>query len=69
MQIGYKRTAIARIGGALGILCGVIGLLGALTSHTWKLASIGWFTGGTLLTLIALLVLVDGAVEFMRTRP
>ncbi len=69
MQVGYKRTVIARIGGGLGFLCGVIGLLAGLTDHTWKLWPVGWFTGGALLTLIALLVLVDGAIGFMKTQP
>ena len=68
MQVGYKRTVIARIGGGLGFLCGVIGLLAGLTDHNWKLLPIGWFTGGALLTLIALLVLVDGAIGVMRTQ-
>ncbi len=64
MQAGTKRTAIARAIAALGVLCGVIGLLAGLTDHVWKLGSIGWFTGGGLLTLIALVVLVDGAVAY-----
>ncbi len=64
MQAGTKRTAIARAITALGFLCGVIGLLAGLTDHVWKLGSIGWFTGGGLLTLIALVVLVDGAVAY-----
>lgn len=69
MQVGYERTVIARIGGGLGFLCGVIGLLGGLTNHAWKLSPTGWFTGGALLALIALLVLVDGAIGFKRTQP
>jgi hypothetical protein len=68
MQVGEKRTIVARIGGALGFVCGVIGLLAGLTDHTWKLGPIGWFTGGSLLTLIALLVLVDAAVAFRRAQ-
>ncbi|MBI4402302.1 MAG: hypothetical protein HY581_11795 [Nitrospirae bacterium] len=68
MIVGYKRTVIARIGAALGFVCGLLGLLAGLTNHTWKLGSIGWFTGGALLTLIAVFVLVDGAVAFQKAR-
>ena len=66
MDIGAKRTTIARIGAALGFVCGAIGLLGGLTGHLWKLGPIGWFTGGGLLTLVAIYVLVDGAISFQR---
>lgn len=69
MLVGYKRTLVGRIAAVLGFLCGVIGLLAGLTVHTWKLSPPGWFTGGVLLTLIALFVLVDGAIASMRTRP
>jgi hypothetical protein len=62
MPVGHKRTIIAQIGGALGFACGVIGLLAGLTGHTWKLEPIGWFTGGTLLALLSLVALVDGAI-------
>lgn len=64
MQTGAKRTIIARAMTALGFLCGVLGLLAGLTEHMWKLGATGWFTGGALLTLIALVVLVDGAVAY-----
>ena len=68
MRIGYKRTLIARLGAALGFVCGLIGLLAGLTDHVWKLGSIGWFTGGGLLTMIALFILVDGAIAFQKAR-
>ncbi len=68
MRVGYKRTLIARLGAALGFACGVIGLLAGLTDHSWKLGTIGWFTGGGLLTLIALFILVDGAIAFQKAR-
>lgn len=68
MRVGYKRTLIARLGAALGFVCGLIGLLAGLTDHTWKLGSIGWFTGGGLLTMIALFILVDGAIAFQKAR-
>jgi len=59
----------ARIGAALGFLCGVIGLLAGLTFHTWKLGSVGWFTGGTLLALLAVYALADGAIAFAKAQP
>ncbi len=68
MIIGFKRTLAARIGAALGFLCGLIGLLAGLTGHTWKLWPVGWFSGGALLMLIALFLLTDGAIAFQRYR-
>jgi len=60
---------MARVGAALGFLCGVIGLLAGLTEHAWKLGPLGWFTGGTLLTLLAVYALVDGAIAFEKSQP
>lgn len=68
MGPGTKRTAIARAAAALGFLCGSLGLLAGLMGRTWKLGSIGWFTGGALLLLIALFVLLDGAFAFQKAR-
>ncbi|MGH7259516.1 MAG: hypothetical protein ACREI9_02395 [Nitrospiraceae bacterium] len=68
MPVGYKRILIGRIGAALGFVCGVIGLVAGLTDHVWKLWPTGWFTGGTLLTLIALLLFVDGVIASQKPR-
>ena len=68
MEVGVKRTTIARIAAGLGSLCGVIGLLTAITNNQWKLAPHGWGVGGILLVLVALYVLVDGMVSFEKSR-
>lgn len=68
MAVGEKRTTGARIAAGLGFLCGVIGLLGGLTGHAYKLGPLGWFTGGTLLALLAVYALVDGAIAFQKTQ-
>jgi len=68
MAVSERRAMWARIGAALGFLCGVIGLLAGLTDHSWKLGPLGWFTGGTLLTLLAVYALVDGAIAFQKTQ-
>ncbi len=68
MPVGYRRTLVGRMSAALGFVCGVIGLLAALTNHTWKLWPMGWFTGGGLLTLIALFLLLDGAIASLKSR-
>ena len=67
-MIGMKRTAIARGAAALAFVCGVIGLLAGLTEHMWELGPVGWFTGGSLLALLAVFALVDGAVDFQKSR-
>jgi cytosine/uracil/thiamine/allantoin permease len=58
---GDGMRSIARIAGALGLVCGIIGVLAGLTDHAWKFWPEGWFAGGGLLVLLALLVLVEGA--------
>jgi len=68
MEPGLKRTTIARIAAGVAFLCGAIGLLAGITNHAWKLSPLGWFTGGALLLLIALFVLVDGAVSFEKSQ-
>ncbi len=68
MAMGAKRTMIARVGVALSFLCGVIGLVAGLTDHAWKLWPNGWFTGGTLLAVISLFVLLEGTVAAQRGR-
>lgn len=68
MPVGYKRTVIARVSAALGFVCGALGLLAGLMGHTWKLWPIGWFTGGALVTLIALYVLIDGAIASQKAK-
>ncbi|MGH7255475.1 MAG: hypothetical protein ACREI3_06830, partial [Nitrospirales bacterium] len=68
MQVGYKRTLLARSGATVGFVCGIIGMLAGLTDHTWKLWPMGWFTGGALLALISLFILVDGAIAFQKAK-
>ncbi len=68
MDVGIKRTFIARTAAVLGLVCGVIGLSAGLTENAWRLGSIGWFTGGGLLLLIALFVLLDATLAFRRTQ-
>jgi hypothetical protein len=67
MEPGLKRTTIARIAAGLGCLCGAIGLLAAITNQPLPLAPHGWANGAIVLLLIALFVLVHGAVSFEKT--
>ena len=69
MVTNENRIMLARVGAAIGLLCGVIGLLAGLTNHAWKLDPIGWFTGGALLTLLAVYALVDTAIASQKTQP
>ena len=62
MAYGQRRSMVARGAAVLGFLCGLLGLLAGVTGHMWKLGATGWFTGGALLTLLALFALVDGAL-------
>jgi bacteriorhodopsin len=68
MDLGATRTLIARIFASIGFICGIIGLAAGMEDRIWKLSPWGWFTGGILLMLIALFVLLDGAIAFQKMR-
>ena len=68
MEPGLKRTTIARIAAAVGMLCGAIGLLTSYTRTVMFMGPKGFGTGAVILLLVALFVLVDGAVSFEKSR-
>lgn len=53
------RVLVARLMILAAFACGIIGLMIGIVDRTWKLGVTGWFTGGTLLALLALAVLAD----------
>ncbi len=53
---------LARLGAVIGALCGVIGFFGGLAELPWRLGVTGWFSGGLLMSLVSLVVLVDSAL-------
>jgi len=57
--MGAARTTLARISVLLAFVAGLIGLIAGMTGHHWKLGPIGWFTGGALLAVIGVFMLLD----------
>jgi len=54
------RVWLARLFGVGCLALGIIGVIvGFGDSLVWKLGVVGWFTGGTLLGVVALLLLAD----------
>ena len=66
MELGIKRTVFARIAAGCGCLCGVMGLLAAITNDSSGLTPHGWGIGGILFLLLAVFVLLDGVVSLER---
>ena len=53
------RIMLARLMMLGALACGVLGLIAGLIDRMWKLGVTGWFTGGTLLAVLTLVVLAD----------
>lgn len=53
------RSLVARLMWLGALACGVIGLIVAFIDRQWKLGVTGWFTGGTLLAVLGLMMLAD----------
>jgi hypothetical protein len=62
MTFRRRRITVARLGATMGALCGVIGFFGGLAELPWRLGVTGWFSGGLLLALVSLVMLVDAAL-------
>jgi hypothetical protein len=62
MALGQRRTLAARVAVAVAFACGTLGLVAGALGHMWKFGATGWFSGGSLLTLMALFLLIDGAL-------
>lgn len=53
------RIWLARLAGLACIALGVIGLFVGFTDRIWQLGTVGWFTGGTLLGVVAIILMLD----------
>ncbi|MCH7705702.1 MAG: hypothetical protein IIB33_01480 [Chloroflexi bacterium] len=62
------RIVVARLFGVAAVVCGLIGLAVGVIDKVWKLGVTGWFTGGTLLAVLAIIVLADAYVSVRRAQ-
>ena len=61
-MIDQWRIWLGRSGAVGALACGIIGLIvGFDSSSTWKLGASGWFTGGTVAALLAIVMYLDDA--------
>lgn len=67
MRPGRKRTVGARLLAMGGCLCGVNGLLLDSTGSGGGAVSIEWVASGILLLLLAVFLLLNGAVAFEKS--
>ena len=62
------RTWIARLFMLACLALGIIGLIAGFTDKEWKLGVVGWFTGGTLLGVVAVITILDDFAQRQRTQ-
>jgi hypothetical protein len=67
MAVGSKRTLAARLLAAGGCLCGLNGFWQEAIHSVDGPVRLEWFTSGTLLLLLAVFLLLDGAVAFEKS--
>lgn len=68
MTVGTRRTILARTGAAVGCVFGLIGFVTGLGGDTWRLPPLGWMVAGILMLVLALFLLVDGAIAYQKVR-
>ena len=64
-----RRILLARVLAITASACGAIGLIAGLIGRGWKLGVTGWFTGGTLLAVLALVALAEQYFASRRNGP
>ena len=56
------RIWLGRLGTLSALICEIFGLIMGLSDNfTWKLGAQGWFTGGTVVSLFAVVMYLDAA--------
>ena len=60
------RTWLARLFGLGCVALGVIGLIVGFSEKIWRLGTVGYFTGGALLALVAIMLIADEYAEARR---
>ena len=58
-----SRIMVARLLVLGALVCGLIGLIAGLMDRSYKLGATGWFTGGTLLAVLAVAVIAEVWVQ------
>ncbi len=53
------RIPLARLLMLFAVVCGIIGLVIGIDDRQWRLGVTGWFTGGSLLAILSIVVLAD----------
>ena len=53
------RMMTARLFMTACLALGIIGLIAGFNDKVWKLGVVGWFTGGTLLGIVAIIIILD----------
>jgi hypothetical protein len=66
MKLAIWRTWLARLFGLGCIALGIIGLIVGFSDRIWKLGTVGYFTGGALLALVAIMLMLDEYAESRR---
>ena len=65
MNIAEWRTQLARLFSLAAFGCGIVGLVLGIVERQWRLGTTGWFTGGALLALLAITLMLD---EYLASR-
>ena len=60
------RIWLARAFALACVALGIIGLIAGFSDRVWQLGTVGWFTGGTLLGVVAMILLLDDYISYRR---
>jgi hypothetical protein len=67
MSISEFKTMLARLFALAALGCGIAAVaLPFFEGRVWKLGVLGWFTGGVLLALLAIFLVLDEYAESRR---